>query len=329
MLFRSYDQATNYTIWGVGNPSPDADPEYRPGDNLYTNSALALDADSGQYRWHFQYTPNDAWDFDEVGSHLLIDTVVNGEARKALAHVARNGHVYTLDRTNGTFVVGKAYTNVNWTKGLDPKTGKPLEYNPALKLQPYANKPGRTTGPVDVCPHIQGGTNFFPTAYNPITKLVYAGSIEGCATVENQAVDAAKKPAPGASSWFGGSQRSKGKMTGAIVALDPTTGNTKAKFNLPQVQYSGMLSTAGGVVYSGQLDGEFIALDADNLSPLWSMNLGISFVAPPMAFAVNGKQYIAILGGSGPTGAAYLAQGDNADTAKNLEQGSVLYVFSL
>jgi len=138
-----------------------------------------------------------------------------------------------------------------------------------------------------------------------------------------------KSSAPGASSWFGGSQRSKGKMTGAIVALDPTTGNTKAKFNLPQVQYSGMLSTAGGVVYSGQLDGEFIALDADNLSPLWSMNLGISFVAPPMAFAVNGKQYIAILGGSGPTGAGYLTQGDNAETAKNIEQGSVLYVFSL
>jgi len=129
----SYDPASRLTIWGTGNPVPDYDPQARPGDNLYTNSAVALDIDTGKLRWYHQYLPNDSWDYDEVGIHLLYDANINGEMRKVVGHFARNGFFYTLDRVNGSFVGGSQYVNdLNWTKGLDPKTGKPVEYNPSL-----------------------------------------------------------------------------------------------------------------------------------------------------------------------------------------------------
>jgi alcohol dehydrogenase (cytochrome c) len=122
----TFDPSTNLTYWGSGNPVPGFDPSYRPGDNLYTNSAIAFDAASGQIKWYHQYTPNDSHDYDETGSHVLIDVKVNGEDRKILAHPARNGFAYTFDRINGQFAV-QTVRQVTWTKGIDPKTGKPVD----------------------------------------------------------------------------------------------------------------------------------------------------------------------------------------------------------
>ena len=134
----SYDPATKLYIVGTGNPYPIYDPQFRPGDNLYTNSVVALNVDTGKLAWHFQYTPNDSWDFDEVGVHMLYDTTINGEKRKVVGHYGRNGFFYTLDRTNGKFIKSEKYVNdLNWTKGIDPKTGKPVEYNPKLDVQLY------------------------------------------------------------------------------------------------------------------------------------------------------------------------------------------------
>ena len=122
----SYDPATRLTIWGTGNPVPQYDPQSRPGDNLYTDSAVALNIDTGKLAWYFQYTPNDSWDYDEVGVHMLYDTIINGQTRKVVSHFGRNGFFYSLDRTNGRFIKGAQYVNdLNWTKGLDPETGKP------------------------------------------------------------------------------------------------------------------------------------------------------------------------------------------------------------
>ncbi len=136
----SYDPATNVTYWGAGNPTPKYDSSYRPGDNLYTNSALAIDAATGRIRWFHQYTPNDTMDYDETGTHILIDGKVNGEDRKLLAHAARNGFYYSLDRQNGQFLKATQYvSSVTWTKGIDPKTGKPVDYDPAKELQTYAD----------------------------------------------------------------------------------------------------------------------------------------------------------------------------------------------
>src|SRR5262249_58943690 len=127
---------TKLTVWGTGNPYPLYDPEARPGDNLYTNSAVALDVNTGKLVWYFQYLPNDSWDYDEIGVHLLYDETINGEKRKVVGHFGRNGFFYSLDRVNGSFIRGRQYTNEpNLTKGLDPKTGKPLEYDTRLEIQ--------------------------------------------------------------------------------------------------------------------------------------------------------------------------------------------------
>src|SRR3982075_2041052 len=134
----SYDPSTKLTIWGTGNPVPQYDPQSRPGDNLYTDSAVALNIDTGKLAWHYQYTPNDSWDYDEIGVHMLYDTIINGQPRKVVSHFGRNGFFYSLDRTNGRFIKGAQYVNdLNWTKGLNPKTGMPLEYDPKLDVQIY------------------------------------------------------------------------------------------------------------------------------------------------------------------------------------------------
>jgi alcohol dehydrogenase (cytochrome c) len=165
----SYDPATNLTIWGTGQPVPMFDPEYRPGDNLFTNSSLGLDLNTGKIKWFFQYTPGDFLDYDEIGIQTLIDTKVNGEDRKVVAHFGRNGFFYTLDRTNGQFISGQQYAEkVNWTDGIDPKTGKPVEYDPNKDLQVYkiGAASRREQGKIVGCPNIQGGVNFFPTSYS-------------------------------------------------------------------------------------------------------------------------------------------------------------------
>ncbi len=134
----SYDPATKLTLWGTGQPVPMYDPEYRPGDNLFTNSTVAFDVATGKMKWYFQYTPGDFLDYDEVGISQLIDTKVNGEDRKIVAHFGRNGFFYTLDRSNGQFIASQQYAEkVNWTDGIDPKTGKPVEYDPNKDLQTY------------------------------------------------------------------------------------------------------------------------------------------------------------------------------------------------
>ena len=135
----TYDPDTNQTIWGTGNPVPMMDASARPGDNLYTNSAISWDPDTGKMNWYFQYTPGDMWDFDEVGTHILIDSEVDGQPRKLITHSARNGFIYTMERANGQMVAAKPYMdNVNWTKGIDQKTGKPLDYDPNKDVQTYS-----------------------------------------------------------------------------------------------------------------------------------------------------------------------------------------------
>src|SRR6201984_1195452 len=172
----TYDPATDQTIWGTGNPVPMFDPTYRPGDNLYTNSAISWDPQTGRMNWYFQFTPGDMWDYDEAGTHILIDSVIGGQPRKLITHSARNGFLYTMDRFNGQIVGAKPYmNNVNWTKGIDQKTGKPLDYDPSKDVQTYAGVGNLVPGaPLkQLCPNHLGGNNFWPSAYSPQTKLIY------------------------------------------------------------------------------------------------------------------------------------------------------------
>jgi alcohol dehydrogenase (cytochrome c) len=292
----SYDPATNMTYWGTGNPVPMYDPEYRPGDNLYTDATVALNADTGELNWFFQYTPGDYMDYDEVGPTLLLDTTINGEARKVAAHFGRNGIYYNLDRTNGSYINSGTYvTNLNWTKGIDPKTGKPVEYDPSKSLQTYAiGAITRAGATATTCPNIQGGTNFFPTAYNPTLGLAYAVGIEGCSDLSVKEVAPADVE-PG-QIFIGGAGTNSGAQTGSVTAVDVATGAKVSQIPTPYPMYSGVLATPD-LIWAGSLDGTFAAYDAKTLEVKWSMNLGTGFQSSPIAFTAGGKEFIAIVGG--------------------------------
>jgi alcohol dehydrogenase (cytochrome c) len=176
----TYDRATNQTIWGTGNPVPMFDPFHRPGDNLYTNSAISYDPDTGKMNWYFQFTPGDLWDYDEVGTHILIDGNIGGQARKLITHSARNGFLYTYERTNGQPILAKPYIEVNWTKGIDQKTGKPLDYDPTKDIQTYAGIGNVVPGePLKkVCPSIAGGNNYWLVVLQPKDQVSLHSSLD-------------------------------------------------------------------------------------------------------------------------------------------------------
>jgi alcohol dehydrogenase (cytochrome c) len=290
----SYDPDTNTTYWGAGNPSPKYDSSYRPGDNLYTNSALAIDAATGKLRWYHQYTPNDTMDYDETGTHILIDIKVNGEDRKILTHAGRNGFNYTFDRLNGQFIKAIQYVDkLTWTKGIDPKTGKPVDYDPGKDLQTYAEPIAKilTGAKSSVCPTVAGGNNFWSAAYSRKTGLLYIPELEGCASVTRDQTRHVR------GKFDGGGYADDVRLTSGFVALDPATSEIKQRKNMPYPNASGALATAGGIVVTALLDGTIMALDDQTLEQLWSINVGTGIDAPPMTYSVDGKQYIAIATG--------------------------------
>jgi alcohol dehydrogenase (cytochrome c) len=320
----TYDPDSNQTIWGTGNPVPMFDPTYRPGDNLYTNSAISYDPDTGKMNWYFQFTPGDSWDYDEVGTHILIDGNVAGQARKLITHSARNGFLYTFDRFNGQTVLAKPYMdNVNWTKGIDQKTGKPLEYDPTKDIQLYAGVGNLTPGaPLKkVCPSIAGGNNYWPSSYSPKTKLLYIPAMTACMEV---AVDREKHNK--LKGWNGGSYTTDERIESNLTAVDPTTGEIKKNVHLRYPNYSGTLATSGGLVFLALLDGTVAAFDDTTLDEMWKINVGSGFSAPPMTFETGGKQYIAIVSGPSPS-----AKSRRVNTPELNEQRNalVLYVFGL
>ena len=325
----TYDPETDTFYQGIGNAGPDYDPEYRPGDNKWAASVLALSPADGKIKWGFQYTPNDPYDYDEISEHPIINTKVNGEDRKLVVHVARNGFYYALDRINGSFVVGKQYVDqLTWTTGLDPKTGKPLNYDPTKDVQAYsvgrtrANPQGRN------CPSVTGGKNWPPGAYNPELNLLFITSAEGCQNIETNEqksfVDQGGTIEP-RTRFAGGQTRSTEKRHGSLKAIDPVTGETKAAIKFPLLTYAGVLATAGNVVFTGQLDGTFAAYDAKTLQEVWSFNVGSGINAPAITYAVNGKQYVAVLVGSRLRD-NLLAE---APELKNVAVTHMLYVFGL
>jgi alcohol dehydrogenase (cytochrome c) len=320
----SYDPTTKLTIWGTGQPVPMFDPEYRPGDNLYTNSTVAYDVATGKMKWYFQYTPGDFLDYDEVGINQLINTKVNGEDRKIIAHFGRNGFFYTLDRTNGQFISAEQYAQkINWTDGIDPKTGKPVEYDPNKALQTYKiGAPSRRQqGKLLGCPNIQGGVNFFPTTYSERTHLSYGGGIEACS-------DVTPDPSNDASGlyWLGGTFANAEDVKGSVTAMDPSSDKKTAQLSLPHAIYSGVTSTAGGLVFTTTAEGTIYALDDETLQPLWTFNTGSYSSAPPMTYSVNGKQYVAVLIGGNAQAKDML---NKTPAYKDLQNTSMLFVFSL
>ncbi|MBT4711671.1 MAG: PQQ-binding-like beta-propeller repeat protein [Alphaproteobacteria bacterium] len=339
----SYDVEMGNTIWGTANPVPMFDPEFRPGDNLWTNAALAWNVQTGEQVWGFQYTPNESWDFDEQGVHFLFDATIGGADRKVVAHFGRNGFYYQLDRETGDFILGTQFVNeLNWTAGLDPKTGKPIEYDPSLTLQTYIPEArgfrvrgDRANPEFMACPTMLGGVRWQPPAYNPVKQIAYVAAAEGCTGL----TVVAEEPVPGGGNpkglgqgFFGGlfnaeNLISPAPMYGAITAMDVTTGKMVAKATLTYENLSGLIATAGGLIFTGNRDGSVAAYNDETLEELWSVNVGIQFKAPPISYAVGGVQYIAIMaGGSSGTGFAFGQYG--ADLGNNAS-APMLFVFSL
>jgi alcohol dehydrogenase (cytochrome c) len=319
----TYDPATNQTFWGTGNPVPMFDPTYRPGDNLYTNSAISWDPDTGKMNWYFQYTPGDMWDFDEVGTHILIDSEVAGQPRKLITHSGRNGILYTMDRFNGGTVMAMPYMTVNWTKGIDQKTGKPVDYDPTKDIQTYAGVANQNPREPTkrVCPGHAGGNNYWPSAYSPKTKLVYIPTLTNC---EDVSIDTEKHSKD--KGWNGGAFTTTERYESNLTAIDPVTGEIRKSVHLRYPNYAGALTTSGGLVFNALLDGTVAAYDDTTLEELWKFNVGSGISAPPMSFEVNGKQFVAIA--SGPSGGAK-SRLINTPELKEMRNATVLYVFGL
>ena len=298
-LTGSYDPALNLTYWGTGNPGPDWNPAQRAGDNLYSDSVLALDADTGKLKWYFQFTPNDPYDYDAVQIPVLVDGMWNGAPRKLMMWANRNGFFYVLDRTNGQFLAGYPFIKLNWASGLDPK-GRPIPTPPPEGAPTF--------------PGLQGGTNWYSPSYSPRTGLFYVSAWEDYASVfirEAQTFEEGRRfvggrptsPIPGAQNVPGATKRppinvwTEAAGHGAVIAIDPRTGEKKWKFPMTDTTDSGLLTTASDLLFTGGREGYFQALDARTGALLWKTILGGPIVAGPMTYQADGKQFIAVAAG--------------------------------
>jgi alcohol dehydrogenase (cytochrome c) len=296
----SYDPATNLVFYGTGDAFPSFDPEFRPGDNLFTASTIALDADTGKIVWYFQETPNEHWDFDTPSPKMLYEVNINGENRKVVANFSRNGYYYTLDRANGQFIRADQYQEkITWTKGIDQKTGKPVDYDPTKDVQAYAGiGVRRGKRGEEACPWWNGSPTFFPPSMDAKRGIAYVAGAEGCISGT-----ASKTPMDENKDYVGLPPccTEQGRITahGALWAMDVKTGKILGKATFQPPTESGMLSTDGQVLFTGHMNGKFSAYDANTLQELWSFNLGTPITAPPMTYSVGGKQYVAVVAGGG------------------------------
>ncbi len=294
----SYDPGLNLIFWGTGNPGPDFNPQQRLGDNLYSDSVVALDADTGKLNWYFQFTPHDGYDYDSTQIPVLVDANWNGRARKLMYWGNRNGFFYVLDRASGQFLLGKPFTNVNWASGLDDH-GRPI-----LTPQPS----GAT-----IYPALLGATNWYSPSFSPRTGLFYMSTWQNYGMAlspgdpieykEGQNYMGGKFSAAEGTVGMPGMQRGaintwhEGNAHGVVMALDPQTGEKKWTFEMHDVTTSGVLTTASDLLFVGGREGFFQALDARTGALLWKANLGGETAAGPMTYEVDGRQYIAIAAG--------------------------------
>ncbi|HIM51184.1 MAG TPA: PQQ-dependent dehydrogenase, methanol/ethanol family [Acidobacteria bacterium] len=281
----SYDPELNLVYWGTGNPGPDYNGDIRGGDNLYADSVLALDGDTGEMKWYFQFTPHDVHDWDAIQIPVLADINVDGAPRKAMLWANRNGFYYTLDRETGEFLVGKEFARQTWAEGLDTN-GRPIR------------RPGMLPSAEGtlVSPMAGGATNWWSPAYSPRTGLLYVNAFDGEAEffIRDENYD------EGSRFTGGGTQTPLPieNYASAIRALDPATGDLRWEFPIKPRTRAGVLATAGDLVFSGSVDGYFYALDAVTGAELWHIGLGGPVHASPMTYAVDAQQYVTMTVGN-------------------------------
>jgi alcohol dehydrogenase (cytochrome c) len=282
----SYDADLNLLYWPTGNPWPDFYGGDRPGDNLYTDCVLALDADTGKMKWYFQFVPHDTHDWDANETPVLMNARLEGRDRKLLIQANRNGFYYVLDRTTGQFLLGKPFVKeLTWAKGLDAK-GRP---------QVLPNSEPSAAG-TRVCPSVHGATNWWAPSLNPDVGLFYVVALEQCEIYYSSS----QKPLP--NSGFRGTGHNildgqPGKFF--LRAIEATTGNIRWEFPMPgpTTMWAGTLATAGRLVFSADDDGDLIAFEASQGKPLWHFYTGSNLHASPMTFAAEGHQYVTMASG--------------------------------
>ena len=277
----TYDSELNLVFWGTGNPWPDLNNAVRRGDNLYTNSVVALNADDGELVWYHQTSPRDEFDHDSTSEPMIIDEVFEGELRKMIVHVSRNGHVYAMERETGDFLWAGEYTRVNWA--LRDESGKPV-----LKEELY--NPASTV----VFPGIFGGKNWPPASYSPDTHMLYIPTTEWGTTFIRREGEGR----PG-TMYLGGIPRFEPSGTGYLVAFNMLTGEIEWQEETPgNFNWAGTLTTGGGLVFSGAADGYLRAYNDETGEVLWEFQTGSGLYAPPTSFTIDGVQYIGIASGT-------------------------------
>lgn len=311
----SYDPELKLIYWGTSNTSSDFFGEDRKGDNLYTNSIVALKPATGELAWHFQTVPHDVWDFDAVYEQILVDLPVNGRQRKLLIHPSKNGFVYVLDRGTGEFISAFKYADhITWTSGLDSR-GIPKD-----RFEPKVNEPTL------ICPNFFGSRSWNQATFNPKTGLLYNIGIEWCGefTARRQEMTPGRP-------WLGGSMKllpgPSGKVTSHLDAFEPISGRRVWRIDTPHPLLAALLSTGGELLFAGDPEGNFLALNARTGERLWKFQTGSGHRGGPISYAVNGKQYIATPSGWGSFTAGRLAE--FFPELEGARQGATIYAFAL
>lgn len=296
----SYDPETNLTFWGTGNPNPGWNGDRRPGDDLYSDCVIALDADTGKLKWHYQFTPHDEYDWDSVQVPVLATINWQGTPRKVVLWANRNGFFYVIDRMTGQFLLGKAFVKQTWNVGFD-EVGRPMKA-PGIDPKP--------TNGQHVLPGTQGGTNWYSPSFSPNTGLFYVSSWENYDAPTSKGLIEEWKPggkysgngrAPGAPRRPRGANRgtspafkTEAEGYGAVKALDPSTGQQKWEFKMVDYTESGVLTTASDLLFAGGKEGNFFALNARDGALLWHTNLGGTVASGPVTYLANGQQYVTV-----------------------------------
>jgi alcohol dehydrogenase (cytochrome c) len=289
-LTGAYDPELDLVYWGTGNGGP-WNAEARKGDNLYVDSVLAIRPSTGELVWHYQFSPNDLYDYDATEVGMLVDMKINGENKKVLTQANRNGFFYVLDRTNGKLLAANPYVKVNWADKIDLATGRPVESDVTKRI--------RAGGDEEVWPSVVGGKNWTPMSWNPSTGLAYANTLN--MSWPYQLV----KPEYKRGEWylgvnFRGVTMPKDQPHGYLSAIDPMTGKSKWQMAWPgQPSMAGTLSTAGDLVFTGAATGEFMAVNANTGKKLWQFQTGSGIIGLPVTWSQNGKQYVSVVSGAG------------------------------
>ena len=314
----SYDPDLDLVFWGVGNPAP-WNPLDRKGDDLYTNSIVAFHPKTGEMVWHYQTSPNDPFDHDGVNALVQADLQIDGSTRKVVMQASRNGFFYVLDRATGKLLAANKYVNVTWADGVDLNTGRPRW---SVDMQSVIKDAVKIT----TFPNISGGTNWFPMSYSPLTGLAYVNTL-------NMGMEYQPLPVERVANLKAGEPHYGTKITpifpdahrGILKAIDPMTGQAKWQTPFTSPNWAGTMVTAGGLVFTGELTGEFIAVDADTGKILWQFQTPSGIIGQPITWEKDGKQYVTVTSG---TGGVYVLKTPDANLA-HVPPGGSLWTFKL